>query len=207
MQCFPISHIIFHNVFYFSLMYFGYEYGRKLSGTIAKRLPRTMYLSTFNFFCLTGGMWSHSCWFGNPITETPDMFLLKLIGCRIFADVWFYSLHRLFHSPGLYQFHKIHHEYVHPISFATFYAHPLENIVCNLMTVLIPAHFLQTSHWLISFWIMLVVLSSVISHSGEIVFQGISLHSDHDQHHKYFTCFFGNGLFMDRLFRSRQVYP
>ena len=54
----------------------------------------------------------------------------KLIIMLIASDLLFYVTHRLLHNKHLYKyFHKMHHRHVHPISWTSFYFHPVEMII------------------------------------------------------------------------------
>jgi sterol desaturase/sphingolipid hydroxylase (fatty acid hydroxylase superfamily) len=208
---FPATDIMWHTIYYISIMNILYKIGdRKFktssdtmeTDTVQQNPLKTLFLSSFNFVCLGGGVWLHSYFYGHTDTESWSLALAKLVGCRIMADVWFYTTHRLFHSRWLYKFHKVHHEWKYPLSYATFYAHPLENIVANLCTILSGLHIFQTSHALSHFWILTVLTQSVFSHSGDIKLGPIFIKSRHDYHHMYLNCAYGNDLFMDRLFKT-----
>ncbi len=187
-----------------TLMFFAsltscYKMGRKSDDT--EQIEYTKRLSFLNFcsFHIVLGLWAQ--FFSHNVTETLGVFFLKLIACRVFADIWFYAMHRLMHTRPFYRFHKIHHEWKQPVSYAALYAHPIENILCNMMIVILPLHFLQASHFCTFFWTGVVMIQAILSHSGDISVFGIR--SLHDHHHEHFDCEFGNGLFMDRLFRTR----
>jgi len=198
--CFSKEAIFWQTFYYISLMNVLYYVGdRKINGTNRPSLWKTITLSSFNYFCLGVGVWTHSCVYGHTDTELWYIAVAKLIGCRFLVDVWFYTIHRLFHTKQLYKYHKVHHEWKQPISYATFYAHPLENIFANLGTILVSLHTFQLSHSLAYFWILLVVTQSVVSHSGDITF---FVKSKHDYHHMYLNCAFGNDLFMDKIFKT-----
>lgn len=108
------------------------------------------------------------------------------------ADVWFYSCHRLVHSPRFYWLHKQHHELRDPVGMLALYAHPVEAVVVNAGSVFVVHALLRTS-WLHLAAVFTAGLANtiMISHSGGPA---------HDAHHKLHTVNFGFGLFMDRLF-------
>lgn len=64
------------------------------------------------------------------IEITPIPCVIYIIG----YDIWFYALHRAFHTRLLYKYHKKHHEKRYPTWKDTFYADKLENILMGLGT-------------------------------------------------------------------------
>jgi sterol desaturase/sphingolipid hydroxylase (fatty acid hydroxylase superfamily) len=75
--------------------------------------------------------------------------------------------YRLLHSRHLYaRIHKMHHEWVSPISLTSIYAHPLEHLVSNVLPVVV-GPLLMSSHvatvWM---WYCLAYLSTTIAHCG-----------------------------------------
>ena len=63
-------------------------------------------------------------------------------------DIWFYSIHRMFHLKNLYLYHKKHHIKTYPTWKDTFYADKLENTIMGLGSLL-PALFLVGDHHII----------------------------------------------------------
>jgi sterol desaturase/sphingolipid hydroxylase (fatty acid hydroxylase superfamily) len=202
--CFSLDAILYHNMYYFMLANVCYAFGRN-ENVRKNSILHTILWSTFNFECLAGAVMVHSCFYGHTETETPFWFIMKLFGCRILADVWFYTAHRILHTAWFFRFHNIHHQWQDPISFAAFYAHPLENMLGNLFTILFAFHILQPSHVLANFWIAIVLTQSVLSHSGHLNFGLFEIKATHDDHHHHYNCDYGNSLFMDRLFKTRYI--
>lgn len=60
------------------------------------------------------------------ITPFPSVFYV------ISRDIWFYMIHRAFHTRFLYKYHKKHHEKRYPTYNNTFYADNLDNIIMGL---------------------------------------------------------------------------
>jgi len=193
-------HVIFQILFYYSFVHLCFFLGRRIS--FSSYLLKTIFLSSFNFGVVIGVVWIHSCLYGHTETESAPLFILYLIVFRIFADVWFYTIHRCFHTQLLYPLHKVHHEYRESISFSAFYAHPIENIMANLCLVLIPMHILTPSHTFLHLWFLISVAQSILSHAGDIDLYFIKIPCVHEYHHKYLHCNYGNGCFMDRLMRT-----
>lgn len=202
--CMSYQAVLWHSFYYVALANLLYQCGRNIKTPQKSELfHHTVWLSSANFVCLAAGVWFHSCLFGHTETETPGLFVSKLIGCRIVAEVWFYTAHRLLHTAWLFPFHTIHHKWKFPISFAAFYAHPLENLIGNLFTIITGLHIFQTSHALTHVWIFMVVTQSLLSHSGHVNLGITTLKATHDYHHNTYHCDYGNGLFMDWLLKTR----
>lgn len=128
-----------------------------------------------------------------------DFFTLytfyNIILLRIFTEIFFYIFHKIFHFKLFYKYHKIHHRIKSPIGISAIYAHPLDLYFGNIFPIFLPCLLFYTNIITIHLWIFITTWNTInISHSG---FDKIS--NFHDNHHKYFKCNFGTGLFMDKL--------
>ena len=62
--------------------------------------------------------------------------VLHLLCCLPFAEVVFYSSHRLLHTPWMFQHvHYIHHSMTAPSAPTCIYAHPVEMVISNIGVV------------------------------------------------------------------------
>jgi sterol desaturase/sphingolipid hydroxylase (fatty acid hydroxylase superfamily) len=175
--------------------------GQKLDGV---KVLKTFILGTVNFGSLAWGLIYYASLYGHNHTEPWRMALGKLLLAGVLAEVWFYMSHRALHWAPLYgSIHKIHHEWVYPVSYAVYYCHPVENILSNLATVLIPMYITDMSHNLSLLWIGIAMFQSISAHAGPINFCGMKFTSAHDLHHRYFNCQYGVGSVMDWLFGTR----
>ena len=71
----------------------------------------------------------------------PDSYKLAghILFCMLCEDMTFHCSHRLLHSKALYPYvHKLHHEYKATFSLATYYAHPVEFILGNIVPLALP---------------------------------------------------------------------
>ncbi|CAL1289048.1 unnamed protein product [Larinioides sclopetarius] len=117
----------------------------------------------------------------------------------ILNEIWFYCSHRLLHHPIFYKhIHKIHHEWVAPISITAFYCHPVE-FVFSIALSAFAGPFLLGSH-IVSVWLFISVLtvSTLVAHSG-YTYPFPASPTAHDLHHSKFTVNFGFWGIMDRI--------
>jgi len=130
-----------------------------------------------------------------------NLLQLKALLLTIFyLDLIFYHVHYLFHHKSLYaRIHKFHHTWKAPVGVSATYAHPLEHLGCNLLSV-VGAPYLANLH---PFWFLVWVGSSILItvsvHSGYKYLVAES----HDDHHKYFRYNYGPIGFFDWLYGTR----
>jgi len=70
--------------------------------------------------------------------EMPTFYRIvkDLIAFFLLRESLYYYVHRLLHHPKIYKYiHKRHHEWKTPIALASFYSHPLEHFLVNLVPV------------------------------------------------------------------------
>ena len=108
------------------------------------------------------------------------------------TDVYFYVFHRAFHTKALYAaFHRVHHEYDDPCPENALHAHPIEHLVVNFGSIVVPLLVAKASTLLATFWVVAVSVNVVASHAME---------DTHIVHHRYRTCNYGVASYaMDRL--------
>lgn len=128
------------------------------------------------------------------------MFFRHLAGYAICEEIGFYYAHRMFHeSTFLYKtFHKQHHEYTAPIGISARYAHPVEDVLANVLPVFMGP--LVTGSPLVFWWIWLLIglASTVTSHSGyHLPFMPSG--EFHDFHHLAFNTNYGALGLLDSL--------
>lgn len=82
-------------------------------------------------------------------------------------DVIYMYFHRAFHElPGLYKYHKIHHEYEKNFSLIGQYCHPLEQLVGNIVPSMIVFMFYKTHIFVFFLWQIYKIYLSTEGHSG-----------------------------------------
>ena len=112
------------------------------------------------------------------------------------ADSIFYWTHRLCHTRLLYKIHKQHHKWNDPVSSSFLDANPVEHMIVNIPTVVIPLYLVKVSAFQQGLWIISVTINSITGHM-------VSYDSKqpHILHHKLRKDNYGAGGYylMDRL--------
>jgi sterol desaturase/sphingolipid hydroxylase (fatty acid hydroxylase superfamily) len=130
----------------------------------------------------------------------PDTFfgyILRWCLSFIISDCWLYITHRLFHSPMLYKYHKMHHIFVNPHKLAGLYVYPIEFILSNHLSMMIPLKIISNQN-LIFAETAFVALDILMSHAGKDYNHPSA--SYHGIHHQYMNYNFGFLYVSDILF-------
>jgi hypothetical protein len=113
----------------------------------------------------------------------------------VLTDFVFYLTHRIFHLKRLYYFHSIHHEYNYTFGMGAIYAHPLDFLITNLVSVSLPILIFKIPYYHSCFiTIFATCYTTIISHGG----YDNSLGEGHLIHHVKRTHNYGLFIF-DRL--------
>ena len=127
--------------------------------------------------------------------------IIKKLGiCVAVGQVWFYFIHILLHKFYYKKIHSIHHKWVNPDPRSTLYCHPVENILCNVGSLILPIMTANTSQKLSLLWCFITSVMSILSHSGSI--RGKI--NSHEYHHKFVNKNFGSGKIMDIVFNTNK---
>jgi sterol desaturase/sphingolipid hydroxylase (fatty acid hydroxylase superfamily) len=112
--------------------------------------------------------------------------------------VYFYFLHRLFHLPFFWKnYHRVHHKIREPLPHAAFYCHWLEHVGINIASVLIGPLTLPHSYYVSITWGLITITNAIWAHAGQL---DHCLQNEHEIHHKHYTCNYGTGKWMDKIF-------
>lgn len=138
-----------------------------------------------------------------------DNVLLTLI-----HEFGFYWSHRMMHTPQLYRFHKVHHEYKQNNIFASQHNDPVDHLV----SIAAPAVFALTiikPHSIIHFqWVLWAIYANLDDHVGYSFpwspvrwFPSAALTEHHEFHHSVnLGCFSSKLCIYDKLFDSEATY-
>lgn len=147
-----------------------------------------------------------------PIPSYSIIFRDFLVS-QLANDFLFYWVHRLLHHPSIYQhIHKQHHRFNISIGMAASYAHPVENLLANLIPTLAGC-FIMGSHIVVMWtWIVYRLAETIDGHSGYLFdwspFHYIPLNAGldrHDFHHsKNMGCY--GAPYWDNFFGTDRVY-
>jgi plant 4alpha-monomethylsterol monooxygenase len=106
--------------------------------------------------------------------ENPPTFMEMLphfIVFQIMEDIMFFVSHRLLHTPTLYRFHKVHHEYTTSVSIAGLHSHVVEFLISNTVTLAIYMHMAESMFGIIHMntriiWTLLRMWDAYNGHCG-----------------------------------------
>lgn len=132
--------------------------------------------------------------------QTPELIrklptfttvLWQLIVCVLIEEPGFYYSHRLLHHGRIYRFiHKQHHEWTAPIAITAMYAHPIENLVSNLLPIAVGVWTTGCHISVAWLWFTLAISNTLHVHSGyHLPF--LPSPEQHDFHHLKFNQCFG----------------
>ena len=132
------------------------------------------------------------------------IILLDLSILILCQSIYFYFIHRLFHTKFLYKYiHYLHHKNHITIPYTALNCHILEHILVNIMSVFIGTKFWSCHQHSIAIWVWYATKSLVITHSNIIREKNPKTH---DFHHLLKNVNFGSGFkFMDKLFGTFHI--
>ncbi len=132
--------------------------------------------------------------------------LLQLAGLILIEDILFFAAHHTMHRKYFFKkIHRVHHEYRESIAIATHYVHFVEHLVGNLIPVFAGVLLLQPHPFVVLFWIMMVVVNALHTHSG-YAFPWMAYSVHHDWHHYHVNGSFSAIGLMDQLFGTDKAF-
>jgi len=172
----------------------------KLLQLYKKILPRVV----FNVYIATLPLIYFDLYIDYNIGMQFNLFnsLIHIFLSVVMSEILFYTFHRISHHKFLYKrFHKIHHELKEPIGMGAVYTHWLDAILGVYIPDGIPIFLLYAHPYTVHFWIFLTTSVSILmAHSN---YKDLSEY--HDDHHRLSCVNFGNGFFMDKIFRTEKT--
>jgi methylsterol monooxygenase len=122
-------------------------------------------------------------------TDSNIIHIFKVIIIVNLANLIFYTFHRIFHINQIYKYiHYKHHEFIEPIAVATFYAHPIEHLLSNVLSFIVPIILIGTTY---NTMIILLCLATFVSTVAHAKYNILPVPNDHLIHHKYLNITLG----------------
>ena len=126
--------------------------------------------------------------------------MLNILLSVVCYDLWFYTSHVLLHSPSLYPYHSIHHQYEVPTYVETYTGHWTEGPFQGL-GALVPWTFMEVSWFDFAIVLVLLNMRGMMRHDERFVWL---IGNHHLLHHKFPRYNYGE-YWLDSLFGTR--YP
>jgi sterol desaturase/sphingolipid hydroxylase (fatty acid hydroxylase superfamily) len=187
----------------------GYYFLRDYYGDLSQRIDtnidwmlykKTFYHVLYLQFCFSLPImymlipvWK---WRNNTILfesiEYIDIIKLGVNG--LLGESIFYYMHYWSHFILYSKIHKVHHEWTNTCALAAAYAHPVEFMLVNLPSFLIPPIITGSNWFITNLWFMIATTSVVIDHSG---YKNIHYSEFHWKHHKSSNANYGTNTIGD----------
>ena len=162
----------------------------------AKMLPLCLFnlISAYPFFFNSQNYITYNTPNALPVWQNCGLWLMS-------TDVFFYTIHYMFHNKYLYYYHKIHHTYKYTYGMGAIYAHPIEFFLANLVPVALPMFIFGIPLWLCDRIVFFATFYTItISHGGFKTTLGAS----HLNHHLKFKYNYGL-LKMDKVMGTKYL--
>lgn len=133
--------------------------------------------------------------------DSPNYSIFHILFILLIEELLFFYLHYIFHK-NKYLFKKIHykhHKWKEPVAVSALYAHPVENILCNFLPLLIGIYITKLNFYYVIFMIAFVTTNAVLVHSGYNFRKKIN---NHYKHHKNLNKQFGILGIFDRIYKT-----
>jgi len=127
------------------------------------------------------------------ITIVLDLFLTKII-----TEISFYWVHRFFHIPRFYKYHKKHHRLKISVGMGAVYSNWIDYYVANLFPIGIMPIIIGINPLLLNIWMVYYICITCLAHSN------IKYVTQHDTHHKSFKYNYGSER-LDKIYGTLKV--
>jgi plant 4alpha-monomethylsterol monooxygenase len=126
-------------------------------------IPLVLYYFGYDWFAYMGMKTDYASW----LQVSWKNICRDLIVSLIINDTIFYWGHRALHIPFLYKsIHKQHHQFKQPIPQASEWAHPVEDIIANIIPSLTGCFIMGSHLYVLLFWLFLRMWKSLDAHCG-----------------------------------------
>lgn len=199
-----LAFIIHLSSYWFSVMYL-YKYDKPFiikSDENWNKYKKAIKYSLFNQFCITFPLLYllRDYLLSSLQPYNPVYNIYSTIMILFTSGLLFYVFHLILHTSYLYKrIHKIHHEFIIPVSPSSLYAHPIEHILCNNLSFLIPYIYFGTTYTLT---IILIIFGSIMVTTSHVNHKFSFLTDSHLIHHQKFKYNYGFGEIYDKIFNT-----
>ncbi|GBM46615.1 Fatty acid hydroxylase domain-containing protein 2 [Araneus ventricosus] len=140
-------------------------------------------------------------WRGYETRTLPTIqrTLSDLLCCIFLQEVLYFYNHRFLHTPLMFKYHKLHHQWHSPIAITAAYCHPVEHLTANLFPMLMGPLVLGSHLSTTWIWISMATAGTLFLHSGFHILP-LPTSEFHDYHHEKKHHNFGIWGLMDRLY-------
>jgi len=145
---------------------------------------------------------AHQTDFTAGLPSSP-MLAVQTGFCLLVTELIFYHVHRVFHeNKWLYAtIHKVHHTWPAPVALVSTYAHPIEHLGCNLLSIFAGPWLCGAHPAVILTYTLIFAIGAHAHHCG--------YWSDdmgmHDMHHEAFNVNYGNAHILDYLYGTYRL--
>lgn len=137
------------------------------------------------------------------VSDSIYGYILRVFLSLAIGEFIFYWSHRLLHTSYFYKYHKQHHLYTVPHSFAGLYASPVEYLISNHFSMVFPLKVISNPYpFMLIIESIAVSLNILKSHHSKVSL--LTGSKSHLLHHEKMNCNYGFSRIVDWLFGTYQ---